>query len=121
VHDVRRRGDVACDGVGLIPRKRLRRSGALMLGSGGIGETPTPPALDEHAFGVAHASTHAIPNREAIPVESRGWRRFAATPGHATTRTRPRWGPRGSAQRIRRHVHVARERVGLILRKPRWG
>jgi hypothetical protein len=36
-----------------------------------------------NAFGVAHASTDAKPNREAIPERSRGLRRFAATPGHA--------------------------------------
>ncbi|MEY3231291.1 MAG: hypothetical protein RL689_1380 [Planctomycetota bacterium] len=66
---------------------------ALGVLSGGVGETPTPPALAGHAFGVAHASTDAKPNREAIPVDSRGLRRFAATPGDAmhTTPT-----PRGS-------------------------
>jgi hypothetical protein len=37
-----------------------------------------------HAFGVALASIKTIFNREAIPGESRGLRRFAATPGHAT-------------------------------------
>jgi hypothetical protein len=63
--------------------------GAVVVSSGGVGETPTPPALHEHAFGVAHASTHAIPNREAIPVDSRGLRRFAATPGHATKHLDP--------------------------------
>jgi hypothetical protein len=31
--------------------------GVLVVLSGGVGETPTPPALDEHAFGVAHVST----------------------------------------------------------------
>jgi hypothetical protein len=54
----------------------------LVVLSGGVGETPTPPALNEHAFGVAHVSTNGLPNREAIRVESRGLRRLAATPGH---------------------------------------
>jgi hypothetical protein len=65
----------------------------LVVLSGGVGETPTPPALNEHAFGVALASIKTIFNREAIPVDSRGLRRFAATPGHAphTTPT-----PKGS-------------------------
>ena len=40
-----------------------------------------------NAFGVAHASTDATPNREAILVDSRGLRRLAATPGHATHTT----------------------------------
>jgi hypothetical protein len=53
----------------------------LVVLSGGVGETPTPPALNEHAFGVALASIKTIFNREAIPVDSRGLRRFAATPG----------------------------------------
>jgi hypothetical protein len=65
----------------------------LVISSGGVGETPTPPALDEHAFGVAHASTDASPNREAIPERSRGLRRLAATPGDATHTTPP---PQGS-------------------------
>jgi hypothetical protein len=58
--------------------------GALVVLSGGVGETPTPPALNEHAFGVSLASIKTIFNRGAIPVDSRGLRRFAATPGHAT-------------------------------------
>ncbi len=67
--------------------------GVSVISSGGVGEAPTPPAFDEHAFGVAHALTNARPNREAILVNSRGLRRFAATPGHAphTTPT-----PKGS-------------------------
>jgi hypothetical protein len=37
-----------------------------------------------------HAPINAIPNRVAIPERSRGWRRFAATPGHdAKTRMNP--------------------------------
>jgi hypothetical protein len=69
--------------------------GVSVISSGGVGEAPTPPAFDEHAFGVSHASTNARTNREAIPVDSRGLRRFAATPGHAprTTQT-PKGSPR---------------------------
>ena len=46
-----------------------------------------------NAFGVVHASTDATSNREAIFVDSRGLRRFAATPGHAMHTTPP---PQGS-------------------------
>jgi hypothetical protein len=59
----------------LMPRKRLRRWALRSSRTGGRGEAPTPPAFDEHAFGVAHASTNARPNREAIPVDSRRGRR----------------------------------------------
>ena len=48
--------------------------------------------VGEHAFGVAHASTDATPNREAIPERSRGLRRFAATPGD---NARERMNPEG--------------------------
>ncbi|MEY3230833.1 MAG: hypothetical protein RL689_922, partial [Planctomycetota bacterium] len=37
---------------------------------GGGAKPPPPPALDEHAFGVAHASTDAASNREAIGGEA---------------------------------------------------
>jgi hypothetical protein len=67
---------------------------ALVVSSGGVGETPTPPAFDEHAFSVAHAATDG-----RAPIAKRftltaGPRRFAATPGHATqTTTTPKGSP----------------------------
>ncbi len=57
------------------------------------------------------------PNREVILVDSRGLRRFAATPGHATKHPRPRRGRRGNGPDVRCRDDVARERVGPIPRK----
>jgi hypothetical protein len=49
--------DVAHDRVRLILRKPHRGCSAYGDMYGGFGETPTPPAVDVHAFGVTPRST----------------------------------------------------------------
>ena len=94
----------------------------LVISSGGVDETPTPPALDEHAFGAAHASTDAAPNREAILVTAGGCGAAPLPPVTRRTRPRRRRGRRGNAHDVRCGVNVAGERIGIIHRKRlrRW-
>ena len=122
VHDVRRRVDVACERVGLIPRKRLRRWPRWAF-CPGVSARRRHPRLSTNTPSAwrTRRRTHG-PNREAIPVDSRGLRRLAATPGHGDKRPRPRRGRRGNGHDVRRRVDVACERVGPIPRKRlrRW-
>jgi hypothetical protein len=63
--------------------------------SGGSGEAPQAPATFGNRFAIGERCSHARWfNAEGVPGSSRGWRRFADTPGPRDQGAEPRRGLR---------------------------
>ncbi len=73
--------DAAGGRAGSIPRQPLRGCGVLRTSSGGSGEAPQPPATFGNRFAIGSCVNRRVRHAEGVPVDSRGCRRFADTPG----------------------------------------